>query len=287
MSLINLTTALKYARQGNFAVGAFNITNEEMFYGVLDAAIAEKSPIIIAFAAGHMQYIRLESMMDLVRREISKAPVPVVIHLDHCTSFELIMKAIQLGFTSVMYDGSSLSLEENIQNTRRVVDLAHVLNISVEGELGHVGGDAGESGVPAPKDARFTDPAQVPDYIRRTGVDALAVSFGTAHGLYKEEPKLDYDLLVKLDAASRVPLVMHGGSGLPDRDFTTAIYYGIRKINFFTGLARDATESIRSRLEDESFVFYPELDQHVHDAIFKTVSHYLKLWGSSGKAWLQ
>jgi fructose-bisphosphate aldolase class II len=182
----------------------------------------------------HFKYVSLDAICAAIKAEAALHDIPVVLNLDHGTSFDAVMKAIRLGFTSVMFDGSGLSYEENIRQTAEVVKMCHALGISVEAELGAVGGDEGGSLYGSCDSSKFTDPSKATDFVTRTGIDALAVAIGNAHGKYRGEPKLDFPRLQAIQEQTGLPLVLHGGSGISDADFRKAISLGIHKINFYT-----------------------------------------------------
>ena len=212
--------------------------------------------------------------------------IPVILNLDHGTSFDAVMKAIRLGFTSVMFDGSGLSYEENIRQTAEVVKMCHALGISVEAELGAVGGDEGGSLYGSCDSSKFTDPSKATDFVTRTGIDALAVAIGNAHGKYRGEPKLDFPRLQAIQEQTGLPLVLHGGSGISDADFRKAISLGIHKINFYTGMSQNALVAVEQAMQHRETA-YDELAHMlmgIEAAIQKTVEEQMQIFGSAGKA---
>lgn len=248
MPLVTLKEVLADADRRHYAVGAFNIINTEMLKAVLGAAEEEQSPVILAYAEGHQQYIARETIAPLLLNAAREAPVPVVVHFDHGQHYENIIQIIHCGFTSVMFDGSTLPYEENVRLTREVVRNAHILGVSVEAELGHVGGAEGGSGGDRDPEACYTDVDQAADFVTQTGVDALAVAIGTAHGVYRRKPRLDLERLAAIKERVGIPLVLHGGSGLGDDDFRQAVARGINKINIFTDLTLVAVGELKRRL---------------------------------------
>lgn len=285
MSLTTLREALAHASQHNYGIGAFNFTDEHTFFGILETAIAEKSPVILQIAEKHLKLIHIDHQIYSFRHAAEAAPVPVVIHLDHASTFETIQHVCEIGFTSVMYDGSALPLEENIANTKRVVDMAHPMGISVEAELGHVGGATDEVNGPTLSGMHYTDPALVPDFLKRTGIDALAVAVGTVHGLVKIPAALRFDILQQIRQTTGLPLVLHGGSGLSDDEFREAVANGIRKINFHSAVSKACVDAIRATLEAKpDLKRYQELNMIIEGAVRDQASHYMRVWGSSGKA---
>jgi fructose-bisphosphate aldolase class II len=287
MTLYNLKEALCDAEAGGYAIGAFNLTGEDMLFGILDAAVRERSPIIVSIAEAHLPYFHWASFMKMVVAEAEAASVPVVIHLDHATRMETIYKAFQLGFTSVMYDGSALDFGDNISNTRHVIGIANALGISVEAELGHIGGATYEAAALENGRAHLTDPALVPEFVEKTGVDALAISFGTAHGYYVQRPKLDFHLLEIIDKSVDTPLVLHGGTGLSNDDFLESIRLGVRKINYGTDIFGTSVAAARKKLAAEpDLLMYHEVCQEIRNAVCARTAQFMRLWGSSGKSWV-
>lgn len=261
MALVNLETILDDARKNKYAVGAFDVSNNDMAMGVIEVAEELKSPVILMGLCIDLQGDKLEYWTNNLRDMAKKASVPVCLHLDHATDVDFIKKSIDSGFTSVMFDGSVLPLEENIKNTKEVVEYAHKFNVSVEAELGHVGdGIVGNSETGVKKDIKdgydnpddfLTDPKEMKYFINSTGVDALAVAVGTAHGVYVHEPKLHFDRLDTLNKISTVPMVMHGGSGTPDEALKKSIELGICKINIFSEILTGFFTSLKELLNSK------------------------------------
>lgn len=229
--LVNLNDVLLDAKKNKYGVGLFNTINLEMAKGVIAAAEDTNSPAIIGSAEVLLNCSTLEELSYMLIPMAKKASVPIVLHFDHGLTAANVRKAIDCGFTSVMYDCSALAYEENIREVAEIVKYAHSKGVTVEGELGHVGSNVNEA-----DKGIYTDPDQAKDFVERTGVDALAVAIGTAHGTYKEKPKLQLEILDKIAEKVSVPLVLHGGSGLTDEDFKNAIKHGISKVNIFTDL---------------------------------------------------
>lgn len=229
--LINMKEMLEVAEQNHFAVGAFNATESSLFRSVVEEAEAQDAPAIVQVAPGEFDFATRE-FYTYVRERLAGSRVPFVLHLDHGKNMEQCMKAIQAGFTSVMLDGSELPYEENVRVTREVADLAHMVGVSVEGEVGTIGvmSNSEEGGV---EHVTYTDPGDVVDFVNRTGVDCLAIAIGTAHGIYPKGfvPKLQLELLEEIKKVSSVPLVLHGGSNNPDEEIRRACRIGIRKVN--------------------------------------------------------
>ena len=232
--LVNLNDVLTPA--GGYAVGLFNTVNLEMARGVLAAAEEQNAPVIIGTAEVLLPYGPLEELSWLLLPMARRAKVPVVVHLDHGLHYETCRRALELGFTSVMYDCSTDPYEENVRKVREMVELAHSYGATEEAELGHVGDNPGEDSAPVSPEACYTSPEEARDFVEKTGVDALAVAVGTAHGAYRFPPKLDFDRISRIAQAVHVPLVLHGGSGLSDDDFREAVRRGIAKVNIFTDI---------------------------------------------------
>jgi fructose-bisphosphate aldolase class II len=287
MTLHTLHQLLHDAEKNSYAVGAFNVATDDMFWGVIDAAKAERAPVIVSIAEAHLPYLEWEPFMKMAKAACEAAPIPIALHLDHSHTFSVIVQACQLRFTSVMFDGSNLPYEENVEQTCKVVEVAHALGISVEAELGHVSGESLETWEKNPKDTSLTDPDMVVDFVTRTGIDALAVSIGTAHGYFKEEPRLRFELLKQIKKISPIPLVLHGGTGLSDDAFTEAIQNGIRKINYGTAVFNEAVIQNRRALDrDPRTMNYPAIQQEVRHAICRLISGYIRLWGGTNRSWI-
>ncbi len=248
MALVPLTAVLGPAERGRYAVGAFNCNNMEVVQAIAAAAAAENAPVIIQASQGAIRYAGLEYITALVREAAASVAVPVVLHLDHGTSFEQVVRCIRHGFTSVMFDGSKLPLEENMRITRRVVEIARAVGVSVEAELGKIGGV--EDDIAVDEEAAFyTDPDEAEAFYRETGVDALAIAIGTAHGPYRGEPELDFERLRQIKTRVGCPLVLHGSSGVPDASIRRAISLGIRKVNIDTNIREVFVGAIREYLQ--------------------------------------
>lgn len=241
--LTTMQDVLSTAKKQKYAVGSFNVPNLESIQAVISAAEELNVPVIIQHAEVHEKYIPLHVIGPIMLDFAQKATIPVCVHLDHGSNFDLCMQAIRLGFTSVMYDASAKSYEENFNETKAMVRIAHAVGVSVEAELGHIftsaiGGGEGRGAVNAEDftslEDCYTDPETAKNFVEGTNVDALAISFGTTHGVYLTKPRLDLNRITEIKAKIDIPLVMHGGSGLSDNDFKTAIGNGITKINYYT-----------------------------------------------------
>ena len=244
--LVNMHEVLTPAQKGKYAVGLFNAVNLELARGIIAAAEQTQSPVIMGTAEVLFPYGPLEEVSYYLIPMAKKANVPIVVHLDHGLNKETCIKALELGFTSIMYDCSTDPYDVNVQKVKEMADIAHSYGATIEGELGHVGdneGSAEGSSHLADPTKFYTDPKQAKDFVDKTGVDALAIAVGTAHGAYKLPPKLDFERITTIANTIDVPLVLHGGSGLADSDFKKAIQCGISKVNIFTDINIAAVEA--------------------------------------------
>lgn len=279
--LVNMNEVLLSAREGRYAVGLFNAVNLELARGILAAAQRTGSPVIMGTAEVLFPYGPLEEVSYYLIPMAKKAGVPVVIHLDHGLKKETCLKALDLGFTSIMYDCSTDDYDTNVEKVREMAEIAHSRGATIEGELGHVGDntDAAE----ADPSFFYTDPGQARDFVEKTGVDALAVAVGTAHGAYRLPPKLDFDRIRAIKEQAKVPLVLHGGSGLTDEDFRKAIRAGISKINIFTDINVAAVRGARQHFvsDDKGLT---ELIPAAVEAVERETAKKMELFGSCGRA---
>jgi len=302
--LTTLQKILAKANKENYAVGAFNINNMEIAQAVINAAVAQKSPVIMQTSQGAIEYAGAEYLKAIVETA-SKQKVPVCIHLDHGRDIELIKKCIKLGWTGIMYDGSHLPFEENIKNTKKIVTLAHKKGIGVEGELGTIGG--AEENIIS-RNIIYTDPQAAREFVQKTGVDALAIAIGTSHGAYKfsGQGRLDLHLLRTIKEQLKMPLVLHGASGVPaelvtmaarfgaelgkpegvpDDQIAQAVAYGINKINTDTDLRLAFDAAIRKFIKEKPEDFDPRhMLQPARELMQKIVEHRIQLFGSVNKA---
>jgi len=267
--LVTMKEILSEAHKQKYAVGAFNVPNLESIMAVIQAAEEENIPVILQHAEVHENLISLDIIGPIMLDFAKRAKVPVCVHLDHGTSFELCMQAIRLGFTSVMYDASAKSFEKNLNETKEVTKIAHASGVSVEAELGHIftsalgGGEGrgpvGMSDYSSVEDC-YTNPDLAKEFVDATDVDALAISFGTTHGVYLTEPSLDLNRITEIKNKIDIPFVMHGGSGVSDEDFKAAIRNGITKINYFTYMSmaggREVLNYLGSNPGKESTFFH-------------------------------
>ena len=226
---------LDKANKNYYAVGAFNINNMECLQAIISAAEAKEAPVIIQTSEGAIKYAGLDYLSAMVRLAAEKTRVPVALHLDHGTTYETIMKCIASGWTSVMIDASKHDLKTNIELTKEVVKVAHACGVSVEAELGKLSGVEEQISV-SEKDAIYTDPREAVTFVEATGIDSLAIAIGTAHGVYKGEPKLDFDRLKEIKSLLKMPIVLHGASGVGEEDLRKAVELGVNKINIDTDI---------------------------------------------------
>ena len=284
--LVNMNEVLRPAKKNHYAVGLFNAVNLELARGIINAAESTRSPVIMGTAEVLLPYGPLEEVSYYLIPMAKKASVPVVVHLDHGLSYDLCIKALDLGFTSIMYDCSTDSYEENVRKVKEMAAIAHSRGATIEGELGHVGdneGSAEGSSHLADPSKYFTDPKLAKDFVDRTKVDALAIAVGNAHGAYKLPPKLDFERIRTIANTVDVPLVLHGGSGLTDDDFRKAIKEGISKVNIFTDINVAAVEAEFKKFQsmDKGLI---DLIPAAVEAVKQETAKKMKLFGSDGKA---
>lgn len=287
MPLVSMTEMLNKAKSEGYAVGQFNINNLEYTQAILQAAQAENSPVILGVSEGAAKYMGgFKTVVALVNglMEYYEMTVPVAIHLDHGSSFEKCVEAMYAGFTSVMIDGSHYPLEENIALTKRVVDVAHTIGISVEAELGRIGGQEDDL-VVDDAEAMYAIPAECDQLVRETGVDCFAPALGSVHGPYKGEPKLGFDRMKEVMELTGVPLVLHGGTGIPTKDIQKAISLGTAKINVNTENQITSTKTVRKVLEEKPDLYDTrKFMGPARDTIKETVIGKIREFGSSNKA---
>ncbi|WP_077614185.1 class II fructose-1,6-bisphosphate aldolase [Caenibacillus caldisaponilyticus] len=287
MALESMTNMLNKARANQYAVGQFNINNLEFTQAILQAAQEEEAPVILGVSEGAAKYMggfKLAVAMVKALMEEYHITVPVAIHLDHGSSFEKCIQAIRAGFTSVMIDGSHYPLEENIALTKRVVEAAHAVGVSVEAELGRIAGQEDDLNV-NDAEAMYAVPSECKRLIDETGVDCFAPALGSVHGPYKGEPKLGFDRMEEIKNLTGVPLVLHGGTGIPTKDIKRAIELGHAKINVNTENQIAMTKVIRQVLAEKPDLYDPrKYLGPARDAIKETVKAKIREFGSSGKA---
>lgn len=244
MGLVTLKEILAHAKEEQYAVGGFNFNGYEDAQGLVDGAVEKKSPIILMASMGACKYMGIHQIAGLIKGIAKTVHIPICLHLDHATDYDLIKEAIRAGFTSVMIDASAKDYETNIRESKAIVDFAKAYNCSVEAELGKVGGKEEHIEVKM-EDETFTNPQVVPRFVEETGIDALAIAFGSVHGFYKSEPKLDFPRLKQIAELTTCPLVLHGGTGISEEDFRRCIQMGITKINVGTEFKATYTNTLR------------------------------------------
>lgn len=281
--LVNLNEVLFDAQKNHYGVGLFNTIDTDMLEAVISAAEELRSPVIIGTAEVLLPYGELSLITPSLVAAAKKASVPVVLHYDHGITFERCIEALKLGFSSVMFDGSASEVEENLRMTREIVRIAHAMGATVEGEIGHVGqADTADNEV----SDMYTTPEEAISFVEATGVDALAIAIGTAHGAYKSKPRLDIDRLRKIRSALDTPLVLHGGSGLSDDDFKNTIANGIAKVNIFTDLCFAGELAMKETATNGEKGMYGYLDARTAKvkAMKEATMKKMLLFGSNGRA---
>lgn len=284
MALVTGKKILDKAVAGHYAIGAFNVHNMETVQAVVNVAAQENAPVIIQTSASTVKYAGANFLAANVKAAAEMVDIPIALHLDHATSYQQVVECIRAGYTSVMIDGSKLPYDENVALTRKVVELAHYAGVSVEAELGKVGGTEDDLTVDE-REATFTVPEEAVKFIEDTGVDYLAIAIGTAHGVYKWEPKLDLERLKKIRSMVSVPLVLHGASGVPDDGLRDAIACGINKVNLATDLKIPMARAIR-----DIFMADPDEDDPrkylgaAREAVEAVVRDKIRVIGCNGKA---
>lgn len=284
--LVNMNAVLFPAKKNKYAVGLFNAVNLELARGIMGAAESMRAPVIIGTAEVLFPYGPLEEVSYYLIPMAKKADVPVVVHLDHGLKKETCLKALELGFSSIMYDCSTDYYEDNVKKVKEMADIAHSYGATIEAELGHVGDNEGsaegESGDENPE-KYYTDPKMAKDFVEKTGVDALAIAVGTAHGAYTLPPKLDFERIRTIANTVDIPLVLHGGSGLTDADFKRAIQEGISKVNIFTDINVAAVEAELKKFSSVKKGIIDLIPAAVEAVKQETVKK-MKLFSSDGRA---
>ena len=283
--LVTLNEVMKIAEEKEIAIGSFNTPNLEALQAVIAAAEEEDLPAIIMFAQCHEPWIPVDVIGPIMVEQAKKAKVPVCVHLDHGETLDYVEKCVDLGFTGIMYDGSVLPYEENLGNSRKAVELAAKTGASVEVELGTMGrreSGAGDNTGADDETKIYTDPDLAAEFVEKTGTDLLACSFGTTHGIYLEEPKLDFDVVRNVRAkTNNIPVVMHGGSGVSKEDYHNAVKAGVRKINYFTYMDKAggaaAVETVKNADEDEP-MFFSTVSMAARDAMKENVRAAMRMF---------
>lgn len=282
MALVTSKQMLLDAQKGGYAVGAFNVENMEMVKAVIAAAKELQAPVMLQTTPSTVKYGSLKTYQALVAAEAEKAGIPVCLHLDHGSSFELAVRAIQAGYTSVMIDGSHEDFEQNIALTKKVTEVAKACGVTVEAELGKVGGK--EDDLEAEGDTN-TDPAEAREFVERTGVDSLAIAIGTAHGFYADTPVLDKERVSEVKSLVSIPLVLHGASGLRDEDIRECVQRGMCKVNFATELRVAYTEAGKKLIAENPDMFDPKKMGGVGmEAVKELVKNRILVCGCAHKA---
>ena len=291
MSIVNAKEIMVEAAKGGYAIGAFNITDLIELEGVVDAAVEKKSPLIIQTSVAPSKFLGRDVLVSIFRTIAESAPIPICLHLDHCTDVDYCKACADAGYTNIMIDASKQAYEENIRQTKEIVDYCHsVGNISVEGELGTVGGVEDQIKV-AEDEAQLANPDQAVEFVERTGMDIFAPAIGTAHGVYKtKNPKVDFERMAVINKmlngnGVKTPLVVHGGTGLPEDYIQKLLEAGGAKFNVSTELKRTLIDAKYEYISAHREEYNPgKLDIFVRDAIRKAVGHWIDMLGSEGKA---
>ena len=280
--LVNMNDLLLSAKEGKYGIGFFNAVNVEMARAIIETAEELNAPVMVGTAEVLRPTMPLDRVAEYLIPMAQKARVPVCVHYDHGLTFDKCMEALKLGFTSVMYDCSTAPYEENVAQAAEMVKICHAMGVTVEGELGHVGDNEGAGKLLNPSDF-YTDPDMAVDYAKRTGIDALAVAVGNAHGDYKFPPKLDFERIRVIAEKTGLPLVLHGGSGVSDEGFRQAVQEGICKVNIFTDLDKAGKAGIEEGLRAGAKSMMSLIPFEI-DAMKAVVREKITLFGSSGKA---
>ncbi|SPF68153.1 Fructose-bisphosphate aldolase class-II [Propionibacterium ruminifibrarum] len=276
--IIGLPEALSYAEQHNIGLAAINTPFFEGLLGVIDVAERSDVPIILQFAQVHEPIVSIEDMGPAMVELAKRSSAPFVLHVDHGFDIDYIRKGLDIGFNSAMIDGSKLDYDENVRVTREVVELAGERGIGVEGEIGVMtGNENGDPDQGVADAALYTDPQVAADFVKATGVTALAASFGTVHGVYRRKPKLNYELIAQLREATGVPIVMHGGSGLEPREYQECIRHGVRKINYYTYSAKAAYDACLPLIEDPNVILFSNLARAARNAVAEDAQKFVDI----------
>ncbi len=284
MPIVNMKEMLQHAYDNQYAVGAFDVVNIDFIEGIINAAEHTKSPVIISLAESHFDYFDFTLLMAAVETAANRATVPVAIHLDHGSDFDSAVNSIRLGCNGIMIDASDKPLEDNIRITKQLVEMAQGCGIPVEGELGYVPGEEGEDAERHPGEVRYTTVDEAKQYAEETGIDFLAVSIGTVHGRMKSEPALDFKRLEEINKALKIPLVIHGGTGLDDTQFQQLIKNGVAKINYYTALSDAAAKQVNDNCDTTEVISFTSQVKNVSKSITREVERCMRLWGAAGKA---
>lgn len=284
MPLVNMKDMLLQAYKGKYCVGAFDLVSLDFLEAIMKAAENTRAPVILSLAESHFEYFDFELAMAATERAAQRASVPVAIHLDHGHSFESAKTGINLGCNGVMVDASHLSLQENIEVSHKVAEMAHACGVPVEGELGYVPGVEGEDAEKHPGEVQYTTVEQAKEYVSKTGVDFLAVSVGTVHGRMQGNPELDFERLGLINQALQIPLVIHGGTGLTENQYSKLIENGVTKINYYTALSDAAGAVMKNNATRNDKPGYVHVTKGTIDAMTAECERMIKIWGSDGRA---
>lgn len=284
MPLVNMRDMLDHAYQNGYAVGGFDLVSLDFLEAIMAAGEAQRSPLILSLAESHFEYYDFELAMAAAEQAAKRSSIPVAIHLDHGASFESAVQAINLGCNGIMVDASHEAFAGNVAMTQKIVDMAHACGVPVEGELGYVAGVEGEDAEKHPGEVIYTSVEEAKAYVEQTRVDCLAVSIGTVHGRMKGEPVLDFDRLQQINEALKIPLVIHGGTGLSDDQYQRLITNGVAKINYYTALADAAGKKMRENVAADDGCGYTGIVNNIQDAIRAEVERCMVTWGSAGRA---
>ena len=280
--LVNMNDVLLPAKKGHYGIGFFNAVNVEMARAIIETAEELRAPVMVGTAEVLLPAMSLERVAEYLIPMAQKAAVPVCVHYDHGLTFDKCMEALKLGFTSVMYDCSTEDYESNTAKLAEMVRICHGRGVTVEGELGHVGDNEGTGKLENPS-GYYTDPEIAADFVKRTGIDSLAVAVGNAHGDYKFPPKLDFERIETISGRTGLPLVLHGGSGLSDSDFRTAVQKGVCKVNIFTDIDKAGKAGIEKGLAAGASSMTALIPYEI-EAMKRVVCNKLELFGSVGRA---
>ncbi len=288
MVLVNTKDMVQKAKEGHYAVGSFNVTDIEMVRGIVKAAEKENSPVIIQFAELHDKYVPLDVIGPVMLNVAKKATVPVAVHFDHGETFDNIVRAIRLGFTSVMIDASGDDFDTNLARTKEIVKIAKPLGVSVEAELGPMNREGGGDEVDY-KDLNktYTDPQEAKKFIDESGIDMLAIAYGTVHGVYTQTPHLSFERLKEISDLVNFPLVVHGASGLKDEEYRKSVENGICKINYYSEMVHRVALGVQKKLEEgdaNKQMFISDASIWETEMVEKEIRERLRVFGSAGKA---
>jgi len=284
MPLVDMKDMLHHAHRNRYAVGAYDLVSLDFLEGILRACESTRAPVILSLAESHFKHFDFDLAMAATERAAQRAEVPVVIHLDHGTSFESAVRAINRGCNGVMVDASQVEFTSNVALTRQVTEMAHACGVAVEGEFGYVAGMEGEDAERHPGEVVYTSVEDARAYVEQTGVDCLAVSIGTVHGRMRGRPVLDFDRLAQINESLGIPLVINGGTDLSDDQYHRLIENGVTKINYFTALSDSAASAIRAAAARDAGGGYTRLLEGVRSAIQAEVERMNRLFGSAGQA---